>query len=973
MRRLVAMALGVAFALSLLAPATVYAAEAPPNDMFANATQVTAFPFTTSADNTLATTEGDEPHGCSVSLWRTVWYAVTAPAAGTVTVDPAGSTVPDSDLVVYRPDGSGLAGLTYLGCAYASPLTFEVVAGATYYIQAYDAYMGGGTFHLSFGFTPTGPVAPPNDMFANATPILANSYTDTVDNRAATVEPLEKDVCTTRVPTTTLARTAWYRFSAVTSGSLTWSVAGSEFADPKIASYYQSTGPGLGGLSTGYCPTGTTYTVPAASVVVGRIYYFQVSDYGSGGGRIHFALTFTPSTPTSPPPANDMFATATPVGTLPAVDISGATREPLERDPCTWGFTRSVWYRYDATASGALAVDMTGTGFADPRVTAYFVSTGPGLDGLSSGRCGPSVPVVAGRTYYFQITDAGSGGGALRVAFTFLPAPANDSIGNATTIAGLPYSDTSTDTRSASRETGEPSACGTYSRTVWYRYSPAEAGVVTIDGIGSSFSAAVLAVYRGATPDFTGLSVVACENTGSPLVARLEAGSTYWIQASADGTSAGGMLAFHVTSTPDAVPAPPNDFFAAATVVSAFPFVDNVDLTRATLESDEQTGGCWDYFAGSVWYTFVAPADGAITLEGSHATGSVLVNAYRAASPGITGLSSLGYNACSGVFPVEAGARYYLQVASAKYATPGSIEIHLSQAPRPANDDVASAKVVTGGTLVDSVDVRTATSEPGEPHQCGGTSRTVWYAITAPTTGTVRVGAGGWDPVIGVYRTSEPGFAGLTPLTCTHTQDAPLTFTAAGGATYYIQMSDWYTTGNVFEIHITFVDTTPPAVSITGAAASYAVDARIAIAGRATDLVDPAPVIACSLAGPGGAAAAVPCAYSADAWSLGALGTYTFTATATDAAGNTGAASASFDIVATYPSARNITKLWTKKATVTKDLVAILDSAASAERRGQFTAEANKIAEFRAAVKAQSGKAIDADKAALLVAFSYGL
>ncbi|MCU0506293.1 MAG: hypothetical protein MUE82_11105 [Chloroflexi bacterium] len=51
----------------------------------------------------------------------------------------------------------------------------------------------------------------------------------------------------------------------------------------------------------------------------------------------------------------------------------------------------------------------------------------------------------------------------------------------------------------------------------------------------------------------------------------------------------------------------------------------------------------------------------------------------------------------------------------------------------------------------------------------------------------------------------------------------------------------------------------------------------------------------------------------------------------------------------------------------------ILDSAYAAEQRGQSTAEASKLKDYRAAVKAQSGKAIDADKADLLITFSSGL
>lgn len=168
-------------------------------------------------------------------------------------------------------------------------------------------------------------------------------------------------------------------------------------------------------------------------------------------------------------------------------------------------------------------------------------------------------------------------------------------------------------------------------------------------------------------------------------------------------------------------------------------------------------------------------------------------------------------------------------------------------------------------------------------------------------------------------------------------------------------------------------DTTPPVVTISGATATYPVDARITSTATAIDAVDGPLAPGCALTSDAtGTVPSTSCTPDLPAWSLG-LGHFTFTATATDAAGNMAAASASFDVVATYPSVTNLTKLWTKKASVAKDLAAILDSAHAAETRGQSRTEANKLAEFRAAVRAQSGKTIDADMAALLVKFSYGL
>jgi hypothetical protein len=168
------------------------------------------------------------------------------------------------------------------------------------------------------------------------------------------------------------------------------------------------------------------------------------------------------------------------------------------------------------------------------------------------------------------------------------------------------------------------------------------------------------------------------------------------------------------------------------------------------------------------------------------------------------------------------------------------------------------------------------------------------------------------------------------------------------------------------------MDTVPPAPFISGVASTYAVDARISITGSATDAVDPTPALMCRLIGPA-ATRSVPCVYDADAWSLGALGRHTFELQSTDASNNGSQAGAEFDVVATYPSVSNLTKTWSSKAPVARDLIATLDSAAAAEKRGARAAETNKLVEYRAGVRAQSGKAFAPEKALLLIAFSYGL
>ena len=112
------------------------------NDNFADAWQITSFPFRGEQDTVLATTEPGEnltPQGCD--LGATVWFTFTPAVSGIISADTEGSDSSfDTVLVLYQ--GTELSSLTVLGCdddggtGLLSEKSFPVTAGTTYYIQA---------------------------------------------------------------------------------------------------------------------------------------------------------------------------------------------------------------------------------------------------------------------------------------------------------------------------------------------------------------------------------------------------------------------------------------------------------------------------------------------------------------------------------------------------------------------------------------------------------------------------------------------------------------------------------------------------------------------------------------------------------------------------------------------------------------------------------------------------------------------
>jgi PKD repeat protein len=131
---------------------------APPNDDFANATSMTSLPFGDALDIISATSEAGEPiPSCAGSQGKTVWYSLTAPAAGPIS---ASIVNPQFATVVTAFTGSSLGSLTEVACRalFQGRLTFTAQTGTTYYFQVDVQFGEGGPLEFLFEVTPP-PVA----------------------------------------------------------------------------------------------------------------------------------------------------------------------------------------------------------------------------------------------------------------------------------------------------------------------------------------------------------------------------------------------------------------------------------------------------------------------------------------------------------------------------------------------------------------------------------------------------------------------------------------------------------------------------------------------------------------------------------------------------------------------------------------------------------------------------------------------
>ena len=139
---------------------------------------------------------------------------------------------------------------------------------------------------------------------------------------------------------------------------------------------------------------------------------------------------------------------------------------------------------------------------------------------------------------------------------------------------------------------------------------------------------------------------------------------------------------------------------------------------------------------------------------------------------------------------VAAGTTYYLRVAANDLAPGGGTVLSVARPQAPANDDFENAQSVGRPAQVDGTTVD-ATEQPGEPDPpvYGGSSRSVWYRLTATTTdvAVASTNEGNNDATVAVYTgtavgsLTEVGFE-VGPAGARDTMGFPTT----PGATYYI-------------------------------------------------------------------------------------------------------------------------------------------------------------------------------------------
>jgi len=245
---------------------------------------------------------------------------------------------------------------------------------------------------------------------------------------------------------------------------------------------------------------------------------------------------------TGGPPPNDNIANATFAFPLPFDDntnISLATIEPGEPHNSCEAFagpvSRSVWYFTTSHLSAPMSAQLFDSGGVIAVYEVTFDSTGQVLTEVGCNEAGGAVTFQAdsGRNFLFQVYDFQDMGAHLVFHLEQQgqgpTGPPNDNFASAEFVPGVPFSATA-DFTAATREGDEPSVCGFQNRTVWYAFTPTQTRVVIASMQSPFFN--FIGVFTGSS--LGNLSPVSCGHSFNPAPFTAVAGTTYFIQLSAD-------------------------------------------------------------------------------------------------------------------------------------------------------------------------------------------------------------------------------------------------------------------------------------------------------------------------------------------------------------------------------------------------------------------------------------------------------
>jgi Ca2+-binding RTX toxin-like protein len=789
-----AAAVSLAFlALLMFAGAAPASGQAPANDQFVNAIEVTGDAFAVSGANGGADRELGEPTHDGAAGGASVWWRWVASETRNVRLDTCGSSF-DARVAAYTGSAVGTLteaprGVSSCGDGTAGwRIGFVATEGVTYHIavEGFGATTGAIVMRLR--------PPPANDDFADAIELMGSMAAVTGSNDGAGPEVGEPEHPGMG------GASVWYRWTAPFSGPAGLSTCLSE-SSKRVGVY---TGASLMALvavplRTSFCGLQSASTFTA---LAGTTYHIAVDAPIDAPGDL--GLTLAPS-----PPNND-FANATNLsGNAASVTATNVAADLEADEPVGLPGGSTVWWRWTAAERRRVTIGTCRSSFA----TILGVYTGAQLATLSkvaesNPSCGRVVFVAEPGVTYSIVVDGFLGAsGTIALDLEAFPPPANDSFADAAVLSGGSVTAVGS-TSNATREPDEPTHVTIGTASVWWQWTAPVSRRVVVDTCGSAFHT-TLAVYTG---DALGALTHVASNDGgcgsqSRLAFHAVAGQTYRIAVDGIPAARGAVALKLVVAN--------NDDFVDAfelTGLAAAASATNVAAGREANEPTHARAG-----SASMWWRWTAPDSRNVTLDTCASTFDTMLAVYTGDNVGGLSPVAASDDACGDdrsrvTFAATAGVTYAIAVDGFAGAV-GDIALALSAPPPPVNDDFLRAAVLSGtGASVQATNVG-AGRESQEPFHVGvpgGPS--VWWRWTAPRAGKVTVSTCGssFETLLAVYEGTA-----LSALDDIAVDDGlcgarrAVTFTAVAGATYGIAVDG--VSGETGDIALTLSSAAPPA------------------------------------------------------------------------------------------------------------------------------------------------------------------
>ena len=269
--------------------------------------------------------------------------------------------------------------------------------------------------------------------------------------------------------------------------------------------------------------------------------------------------------------------------------------------------------------------------------------------------------------------------------------------------------------------------------SLWYRYVATASGSLTVDTFGSSFDT-VLTAFNGST--LQNLSRItfnddAASTVQSSLSFDVLNGNTYYLRIASWAATRGSVkLNWSLTGTCPVTTATGDNFCAAYNLTNVSGAVTR-DNTTATVEFGEPTASLGTG-AGSVWFSYIAPGAGTLTINtsGSGITNvvSVFVGSSLASLTRPMGWSDFGGATAQGALDVTKDTRYFIRQASFS-STRGSMSMAVSFAPIVVNTAPTAPRTVTAAPGADDGSIVATWIAPASD---GGTPVLSYEATASP-------------------------------------------------------------------------------------------------------------------------------------------------------------------------------------------------------------------------------------------------